>query len=220
MNAFDFAAASAAVSDSASSSFHLRHLGRPPRRDLRRRAGAASHPRRRARRHVRRAARRDGRLVRRHRRARLLAVEGRLRSLRDRAASLPAQIRRGDAGEGRRSRRHAGDAGKARVLLPTHTKRSAESEALQQLSTPGPARLPRRTGGRSHPLRYRARTLRRHRPARHLRRACGRNSCPQRARRHARRAARPFLSRRARDAARCRPYPRSSRSRLSIPPSS
>ncbi len=55
-------------------------------------------------------------------------------------------------------------------LLPTHTRRSEESQAFQQFSTPIPLGLCRRHRGRDHAAGSRAGTLGRHRAARHPRR--------------------------------------------------
>ena len=52
------------------------------------------------------------------------------------------------------------------TLDPSHTRRSEQQIALQQFSTPPPARLRRAAGRRHPPRRHRARTLRRHRHAR------------------------------------------------------
>ncbi len=96
--------------------------------------------------------------------------------------------------------------------LASQTRRSEESEHLQQFSTPIGARLCRRRGGRSDPGRPRARTLRRHRPAGDLRRARQGAACPERDRRHPRRAPRPPVPRRLRHPAQRRADPRPSRS--------
>ena len=84
---------------------------------------------------------------------------------------------------------------KLAALLPTQTRRSEESQALQQFSTPIATRLRRRRRGRDHADRPRAGALGRHRLACHLRRTRRRQPGPERARRHARRAARPAVSR-------------------------
>jgi hypothetical protein len=58
--------------------------------------------------------------------------------------------------------------GKVAALLPTHTRRSQESQALQQFSNADRSGLRRRHGGRDHAGRYRARALGRDGFARHL----------------------------------------------------
>ena len=79
-------------------------------------------------------------------------------------------------------------------LLPTHTRRSEESQAFQQFSTPIPLGFAARTAAAITPADLRAGALGRHRPPRHPRRAGRRRARPQRAGRDPRRSARPALS--------------------------
>jgi len=90
--------------------------------------------------------------------------------------------------------------GKVAALLPTHTRRSQESQALQQFSTPVGSGVRRLDGGCDHPKRRCPRAIGWHRHAGDPRRVRWRPACPERAGRHPRRAAGPALSRR-----RCHP---------------
>jgi hypothetical protein len=70
-----------------------------------------------------------------------LGLENGLRRLRGRDGSVPSQIRKGALSQGRLPGRGASAACEDRNLLPTHTRRSEESQALQQFSTPIPLGL-------------------------------------------------------------------------------
>ena len=71
-------------------------------------------------------------------RARPLAMEGRLRSLRTGPAPVLPQVRAGHGTARPVEPRNARALDRLSCQFPTHTKRSLESEALQQLSTPLP----------------------------------------------------------------------------------
>ena len=85
-------------------------------------------------------------------------------------------------------------------LLPTQTRRSEESEALQQFSTPIGLGVRRQRRRRDHARRRRAGAVGRHRPSCHPRRTRRRLARPQRVGREPRRHSRAALSRRLHDA--------------------
>ena len=76
-------------------------------------------------------------------------------------------------------------------LLPTHTRRSEESETLQQFSTPIPLGVAASVAAAITPADRRAGAIGRHRPARHFCRTRGRQADPQRTGRDARRNCSP-----------------------------
>ena len=90
---------------------------------------------------------------------------------------------------------------KIAALLPSHTRRSEESQALQQFSTPIALGFAAATAAAITPRRSRAGAFGRHRPSCHLRRARRRPSRLERAGRDPRRLAPPALSGRSGHAA-------------------
>ena len=194
-------------------SVHGRSRGRVRTRAHRPAGGRAHHrrprpparPRGRDHDHVRHAARGHGRRLRRQRCRRALAVEGRLRCLRNRAAPLPARLRPCPAP---RQAGHAADhaAAACRAVADPHQALGREpgpAAAVDAAADRACRRLRRRADGSRHG----AGTVRRHRPARHPCRARRRAPDPQRAFRSSRRAPAQDLPRRSRQPARRRPYP-------------
>jgi len=83
---------------------------------------------------------------------RRMGLEGGLRRVRGRDRPVPSQVRSGHALARGLVGRHAADAGKDRGPASTHTRRSEESEALQQFSTPILLGLRRAPQLRSRPM--------------------------------------------------------------------
>ena len=88
------------------------------------------------------AAHRDGARLRRLRRRRRLGLEDGLRRLRGGDGPVPAQVRQGAFPQSRvAGRPRCRMLAKIASLLPTHTRRSEESQTFQQFSTPVPLGL-------------------------------------------------------------------------------
>ena len=158
------------------------------------------------------SARRHGARFRRLRRRRRLGLEIRLRGLRSRDRAVPAQARAGLARASSVPSAQLAILAKIAALLPTHTRRSAESQALAAIldaDRAGPRGLRRR---RADVGRSRARAIGGNRAARHPRRTRGALALPQRIRGDPSGASRPAVSGHARPSLRRRADPRSSRS--------
>ena len=146
-------------------------------------------PRERPRPRQPRVAVRDGGSVRRQRRRRRLGMEGRLRGARSGPDAVPAKIRQRDALPRRLGRGDARDAQSLARRLASQTRRSKESERLQQFSTPSALGFVAAEAAAQPPA-TRSRTVGRDRVARDLRRTRQSPARLERDRRDPRRAPR------------------------------